>query len=129
MSERMMYVSCPNCNAVILRDLGQCPVCGLDFVMGAGETVRFSDAAREASGGLGGLLEIVPANGRLVQFIGRCPGGLFGIDHAGNLIWRGDWGYIVALDIESCILRVNGIGVNIDTGSSELKGSVLCEGA
>jgi hypothetical protein len=111
---------CSNCGAHIrgeIKDVGHCSVCGRDFGKGLGEMVRFNDAARDASDGIGGLLEILPVAGRVVKFVGKCVGGVFGVDGAGGLAWRQDWGYITSVDPEGQILRVNGIPVDLDTGA------------
>ncbi len=118
-SRNSAFPDCPNCSATVSGESERCSVCGFDLVHETGGIVRFEDSARQASDGLGGLLEILPAGGREVKFIGRCVGGLFALDRTGHLVWRQDWGYITGVDLERDHVVVNGIRLDVDSGDRQ----------
>ncbi|MEO7331381.1 MAG: hypothetical protein ABI193_22590 [Minicystis sp.] len=90
--------SCKNCGATVDANLKICDRCAADIETASGAIVTFSEEAREAGESLGGLLKLLPVNAEKVAFVGRCPGGAFGVDNAGRLIWCENWGYLVSLE-------------------------------
>ena len=112
-----MLSICTNCNAEILNMPERCPVCGRRKESHDLEIVRFSNSARDASDGLGGIDTIFPVDGTTVQFICKCPAGAFGLNSGGELVWREDWQYVSTFEIEKQELVINGVRVGIDTGA------------
>jgi hypothetical protein len=111
-----MYKSCGNCNANVDLDIQRCPICMFDGFTSDSSIVRFGVQAKEASDGLGGLLDILPVNGQKTKFIAKCTGGVFAIGQKGNLLWRQDWLYITSIEIKGQYIIVNGKLLNVDSG-------------
>lgn len=117
-----MYTSCQNCNATTSTANIICPVCHYNPGAPGSALVRFSEGAKEASDGLGGLLAILRAEGEKTRFLAKCTGGIFALDTSGDVLWSEDWGHISTLQIRGKMLEVNGVTVDLDSGETLAKG-------
>lgn len=107
-------IECPNCGANFNITSPLCDRCHERRDAPGTGRPRFSAEARDI--GLGGLLDLYEATGRIVRYVGRCPGGAFGLDEAGTIVWVEDWGYLSSLECEGSVLRLNGKLADVDTG-------------
>lgn len=110
-------LTCTNCDATVAGSIDpHCPVCQRDIETQTGEIVQFSNEARESSDGLGGAIEILAVEGSIVSFLCRCPGGAFGLSVHGDLVWKEDWRYVTAINIDGRKVTINNIPIDVDTG-------------
>ena len=108
------WIDCPNCGATLESTSPECDRCHERRDAPGTGRPRFSAEAREI--GLGGLLKLYEAQGRVVRYVGRCPGGAFGLDEAGTVVWVEDLHYLASLECEGSVLKLNGKLADVDTG-------------
>jgi hypothetical protein len=112
-----MPFECENCGAMFGGKQTRCSVCGQREGVPSSSVIRFTSGARDASDGLGGIVALhsMPI-GKRVRFVAQCPGGVFGVDQSGELVWRDDWDFVVSVVLRAGVLRVNDIAVDPETG-------------
>jgi hypothetical protein len=107
---------CGNCGSNVALDRRTCDRCLAEEGNQGSGVPQFSGEARDTGESLGGLLRLYSVNGVGVRFVGWCPGGAFGLDANGGVVWVEDWGYMADLSVENGQLRFSGRLADIETG-------------
>jgi hypothetical protein len=66
---------------------------------------------------MGGLLELYPAEGEVVRFVGWCAGGVIGLGGDGALVWKIFFGHAGRVSVDGLRFTVNGLTFDLDSGS------------
>ena len=112
----MAWRECENCGGFMDQARDVCARCGEDRNAPRLGHPRFSVAAREAPQEMGGLLELYPATGQVVRFVGWCTGGVIALSASGALVWTADLSYVGTVRVDGAALNIDRISFDIDTG-------------